>query len=123
MKLILDEGMPLRAAAMLRQAQVDAWHVLEVGMQGASDQAILDRARLDGAMIATLDADFHQILAITGADRPSVIRVRIECLQAQQLAELLLNLLQRIGEDLSTGVAVSIDRKQIRLRRLPLHVP
>lgn len=44
MKLILDEGLPMRAAVALREAAHDARHVLELGMAGASDQAVLDRA-------------------------------------------------------------------------------
>ena len=120
MKLIPDEGVPLRAAGMLRQQHVEARHVLELGMGGASDQAILDRARLDGAVVVTLDADFHQMLAASGANEPSVIRVRVEGLQGQPLAALLLKVLEQIGEDLRAGVAVSVGPKQIRLRKLPL---
>ena len=120
MKLILDEGMPVRTADRLRQAGVDAKHVLEVGLGGASDQAILDRARADGAAVATLDADFHQILAATGADRPSVIRVRIEGLGAETLARLLLDVLQRSGEDIRAGAVVSVGIKRVRLKKPPI---
>ncbi len=120
MRLILDEGIPLRAAAMLREQHVEARHVLELGMCGASEEAILDRARLEGAVVVTLDADFHQLLAVSDASQPSVIRVRVEGLQARPLAGLLLSVLSQIGEDLSAGAAVSVGRKQMRLRRLPL---
>ena len=120
MRLILDEGMPLRAAAALREQHVEARHVLELGMGGASDQAILDSARLDGAAVVTFDADFHQMLAASGANQPSVIRVRVEGPQAQPLAALLLNVLAQLGEDLHAGVAVSVGHEQIRLRKLPL---
>lgn len=120
MILILDEGTPLRVAAMLRQAQVQASHILELGMGGASDHSILDKARLDGAVVVTLDADFHHILAMTGATLPSVIRIRMERVQAPHLAQLLLKVLERFGEDLAAGVAVSISHERIRLRKLPL---
>ncbi len=59
MKLILDEGLPLRTAGLLRNAGVEAKHVLELGLTGASDQTILDKAKADGAAVATLDADFR----------------------------------------------------------------
>lgn len=39
MKLIPDEGVPLRVAELLRQKGVEATHILELGMGGASDHA------------------------------------------------------------------------------------
>ena len=120
MNLILDEGLPLRAAVALRQAGIEARHVLELGMGGASDQAILERARRDGATVVTLDADFHQILATTGASLPSVVRVRIASLPVADLVILLLNLLSRTGDELRAGAAVSVERHRVRLRKLPI---
>jgi predicted nuclease of predicted toxin-antitoxin system len=120
MKLILDEGMPLRAARALRDANLDARHVLELGMGGASDEAILGKAEAEGAIIATLDADFHRILAITGAKGPSVIRVRIEGLNGPQLAVLLRSVLERTEEELRAGAALSVNANRLRVRRLPL---
>ena len=120
MKLILDEGLPLRAASLLRDAGIEAVHVLEIGMGGAPDQAVLDKARLDGAVVVTLDADFHQILAATGADRPSVIRVRTEGIGYRQLAELLSNVMKRRGVELGAGAAVSVIGNRVRLRKLPI---
>lgn len=120
MKLILDEGMPFGAASMLREAGIDARHVLELKMGGASDEAILEKARLDRAVVATLDADFHQLLATTGADLPSVIRVRIEGLRSRQLADLLAGVLKQVGKEGLIGVAISVGHKRVRIRRLPI---
>jgi predicted nuclease of predicted toxin-antitoxin system len=120
MRLILDEGLPLRAATVLRAAGVEARHVLELGMGGASDQSVLDRARVERAVVATLDADFHRILATTGAEGPSVIRLRIEGLPSQQLADLLLNVMGRIGRQLDAGAVASVGERHIRVRRLPI---
>jgi predicted nuclease of predicted toxin-antitoxin system len=119
MKLVLDEGLRLGAAAILRNAGIDAWHVTELGLGGASDETVLERVRTDGAVLVTLDADFHQILATTGASQPSVVRVRMEGLKAQVLANLLLMVIEQTRADLLAGAAVSVSGKQIRLRRLP----
>ena len=54
-----------------------------VGLADASDAVFLDYAREEGHVIVTLDADFHTLMALTGATLPSVIRVRIEGLRAE----------------------------------------
>ena len=120
MNLILDEGLPLRAAAALREVGVRTSPVLELGLRGASDETILKRALLERAVVVTLDADFHQILALSGAAQPSVIRIRIEGLSVRELVDLLVDALQRCGEALSTGAVLSMNRNRIRLRKLPM---
>ena len=64
-RLLLDQGLSPRAAALLRQRGFDAAHVSEIGMDRADDAEILDRAGLDGSTCITLDRDFHAHL---GAD-------------------------------------------------------
>lgn len=39
----------------------------------------------------TLDADFHVLLALSGANSPSVVRIRIEGQRAEELASLLVS--------------------------------
>ena len=51
-------------------------------MSTAEDVEILERDRQDQQTIVTLDADFHALLALSGAISPSVIRIRIEGLRA-----------------------------------------
>jgi predicted nuclease of predicted toxin-antitoxin system len=97
MKLLLDQGLPLSAAALLRDADIDTIHVGEIGMSEAEDADIIQRARDEERIVVTLDADFHALLALDVATTPSVIRIRIERLRAQALTELLLTV---IGYDL-----------------------
>jgi predicted nuclease of predicted toxin-antitoxin system len=59
MKLLLDQGLPLSAAALLRDAGIDTLHVGEIGMSEAEDAEIIQRAREEGRVVATLDADFQ----------------------------------------------------------------
>lgn len=51
-------------------------HVREIGMSKAADEEILAFSLRRNAVVVTLDADFHAILAISGAQGPSVIRMR-----------------------------------------------
>ncbi len=120
MKLLLDQGLPFSAAALLRDADIDTIHVGEVGMSEAEDADIIQRARGEGRIVATLDADFHTLLALDVASTPSVIRIRIERLRAQALTDLLLMVLAKCEEELEQGAAVTVEPSRIRVRRLPL---
>jgi predicted nuclease of predicted toxin-antitoxin system len=93
MKLLLDQGLPVSAAALLRDVDIDTIHVGEIGMSEAEDADIIQQARDEGRIIVTLDADFHALLALNVATTPSVIRIRIERLRAQALTDLLLTVL------------------------------
>lgn len=120
MKLLLDQGLPLSAAALLRDVGIDTIHVGEIGMSEAEDAEIIQRAREERRVVATLDADFHTLLALDEAITPSVIRIRIERLRTQALANLLLTVMAECEEDLEQGVAVTVEPSRIRIRRLPL---
>jgi predicted nuclease of predicted toxin-antitoxin system len=120
MKLLLDQGLPLSAAALLSDAGIDTIHVGEIGMSEAEDAEIIQRAREDGRVVTTLDADFHTLLALDEATSPSVIRIRIERLRAQALTELLLGVISECEEELQQGAAVTVEPSRIRIRRLPL---
>ncbi len=120
MKLLLDQGLPLSAAALLRDAGIDTIHVGEIGMSEAEDAEIIRRARSEGRIVATLDADFHTLLALGEATSPSVIRIRIERLRAQALADLLLMVIAKCQEELEQGSAITVEPRRIRIRRLPL---
>jgi len=67
---LLDQGLPRGAAARLREAGWEVDHVGELGMARASDAEILEEARRRNAFVVTLDADFHSLMALSGADRP-----------------------------------------------------
>lgn len=54
MKLLLDQGLPLSAAELLRKAGIDTIHVSEIGYSTADDAAILDRGREEERTVITL---------------------------------------------------------------------
>ncbi len=120
MKLLLDQGLPRSTTAALRVAGHDAVHVGEIGLATAADGAILEAARRNDQVVVTLDADFHALLAVAGASKPSVIRIRIEALKGEQLAGVLAGVLQRFDDDLRAGACVSVLPNRARVRRLPL---
>jgi predicted nuclease of predicted toxin-antitoxin system len=96
-------------------------HVAEIGMEQAEDIQILERARNDERVCVTLDHDFHTHLAAAGHRRPSVVLLRVQgLLGAQGQADLIQSVCLQCENALSEGAAVSADRENILVRRLPL---
>ncbi len=119
-RVVLDQGLPRGAVAHLREAGWDAVHVGEIGMSRASDVEILDYARREHRVCVTLDADFHALLVLRFEAAPSVVRIRIEGLQAVAMAELLLRIWPRIEAAVNDGALVTVTERQVRIRRLPV---
>jgi len=119
-RLLIDQGLPRSTGALLALAGWDVAHVSEIGMSRADDAAILVRARAEQRVCITLDADFHALLATSGENGPSVVRVRKEGLRADGLAELLQAIWPKIEEALDHGAMVTITDRSIRIRRLPI---
>ncbi|MBK7764720.1 MAG: DUF5615 family PIN-like protein [Sulfuritalea sp.] len=120
MKIVLDQGLPRSAAELLRQQGWDATHVGEIGLATASDQAILKHAEQQGSTVVTLDADFHALLAVSGASAPSVVRLRIEGLKGNELAALLIRVWERAGAALARGAIATVTPAGIRIKELPI---
>jgi predicted nuclease of predicted toxin-antitoxin system len=120
MKLLLDQGLPRSAGSLLREAGIDAVHVGEIGYSNADDATILEKGREEGRIVVTLDADFHTLLALSGAVSPSVIRIRMEGLRGEETARLIQSVITDCGEDLERGAGVTVRQRRVRIRNLPL---
>ena len=120
MKLLLDQGVPLRAVALLRAAGIDALHASDAGLSAAADADIVEISREAGWTIVTLDADFHALVALSGRNAPSTIRIRVEGLKGPETARLLASVVESCGADLEAGALVTVDENGIRVRRLPI---
>ena len=118
-RILLDQGLPRTACSHLQKQGWDVLHTGDIGLSKAKDNEILQHARDNNRVIITLDSDFHAYLAVTNAASPSVIRIRIEGLNGEALAELLQNVWPRITQDLQQGAMVTITEKAIRIHSLP----
>jgi len=120
LKLFLDQGVPRRAADLLREAGRDTVHAGEVGLSSADDRVIVDWCLANGATVVTLDADFHTLIALSGGTAPSAIRIRIQGLKGPAVARLLLDALKVHEGELVAGALVTLQPNRLRLRRLPI---
>jgi len=119
-RILLDQGLPRTAVNILRETGWDVLHTGDIGLSRASDQEILAYARLEKMVIITLDADFHAILAVQNAKSPSVVRIRYEGIKGQELANLIETIWPKIQIQLESGAMVTVTRKSIRIRKIPI---
>jgi len=122
MRLVLDQGVPHDAAALLRSLGYDCTHVGEIGMSKAADGEILAFSLRRDAVVVTLDADFHTILAVSGAQGPSVIRVRLQGLGAPEVVEVVRKTLASFEAELKRGCLITVKALKTTCHRLPIGI-
>jgi predicted nuclease of predicted toxin-antitoxin system len=120
MRLILDQGVPHDSAALLRSFGYDCTHVGEIGMSQAADKEILALALGRSAVVVTLDADFHAILAVSGAHGPSVIRMRLQGLGAAEVVEVVRKVAASFVDELERGAPITVKALKTTCHRLPI---
>jgi predicted nuclease of predicted toxin-antitoxin system len=67
MKFLVDAQLPRRFANWLNEAEHDALHTLELPRKNlTTDQEVIARAKRDGRIVVSKDADFVQTFLVTG---------------------------------------------------------
>ncbi|MDR0626565.1 MAG: DUF5615 family PIN-like protein [Bifidobacteriaceae bacterium] len=121
MRFLVDENLSPLVARLLSDAGVDAAHVLDCGLGGASDAELSAIAVTEGRTIISADSDFAAMLALSQNVAPSLVLLRSgDHLRPHQQAELLLANLPSLADDLAEGVVVSLGPMGMRVRPLPL---
>lgn len=95
-RLLLDENLSERLLPLLSGRFPDSRHVRLLGLGGADDLAIWERARLDGDLLVTKDEDFLRISMSRGFP-PKVICLAIGNASNASTAALLLDHSSAIG--------------------------
>lgn len=119
MKFLADMGLA-RSTVSWAQGH-DAIHLREQQLQGLLDEEIIAKARAEGRIILTHDLDFGRIIALSQADKPSVITFRLSDRRPVQVNEYLAQVLGRFSQKIVAGALVSVNERGIRVRSLPIH--
>jgi predicted nuclease of predicted toxin-antitoxin system len=119
-KLLVDEALQRRVAELLDAAGHEAVHAIEVGLQGAKDLMILNRARDDGRVVVTTDTDFGTLLALSGHNAPSVILLRGIDDHSDARAAGVLAAISAVGKQLERGGVAVVEPGRVRIRDLPI---
>lgn len=121
MRFLLDANLSPRLVAGLVEAGYAVRHVDEIGLLGASDVEIFDRAAEDRDVVITADSDFSMLLAARGSVGPSVVLLRqVAELQWPEHQRLLIENLPAVLADLQAGAVVSLSPTRLAVRSLPI---
>ena len=121
MRFLVDANLSPRLIPLLAEVGHDANHVFDLGLGQASDETIMARALSDGRAVITADTDFVTILALTGAEMPSVILVRRELgRRAHDLGALLIANVLPFEVEVNDGCIVVVEADRVRVRLLPI---
>jgi predicted nuclease of predicted toxin-antitoxin system len=108
MKLLLDENLSRRLVPLLQQEFPGTTQVTLLGLESASDQVIWLRAKQDGYVVVTRDADFQELSLVWGAP-PKVIRLRTPNLNRMAVLKMLLDHKAEIHQSLEIDSMSSVE--------------
>ena len=120
MKILIDMNISPNFADMFVKKGINAIHWIKVGEANAKDVEIFEYANKNNYVIMTSDLDFNAILSATHGQKPSVILLRVQQINAEQDKEWLISVITRSKEELLNGAILSISNKRCRLRLLPI---
>lgn len=97
-----------------------AVHWSTLGDPRAVDAVLMEWARANGCVVFTHDLDFGMMLALTQAERPSVIQVRTQDVTPAHLEAMIVTALREYEALLDSGALIVLDEGKSRARILPL---
>ena len=89
-------------------------------MRLSPDIDYLIRAAADGSVVATLDADFHGLLATLQMTAPSTIHLHLHNPDEWLAATVIDTICKQYPAELLEGHAITFRRNSARLRSLPI---
>jgi predicted nuclease of predicted toxin-antitoxin system len=118
-KIVIDMNLAPEWARYLENAGHNTIHWSAIGRATDSDRDLMQWARSHNHIIMTCDLDFGTMLALSGADRPSVVQLRTDSTLPARVGPVVLAALGKAEVELLSGSLLTIDTIRTRLRILP----
>jgi predicted nuclease of predicted toxin-antitoxin system len=87
-RLLIDEQLPARLCDLPADLYPQSLHVTQIGLGGATDEAVWSAAAEHGCVLVTKDEDFHRLSVLRGGP-PRVIWLRLGNASTDEVARLL----------------------------------
>ena len=100
--------------------EIEAIHWSAIGKHDAPDVILIDWAQKNEYVIFTHDLDFGTAIALTKAEKPSVIQVRTQNVTVAHLSKIVIPTVQTYADLLEKGALIVMDEDKQRIRILPL---
>jgi len=120
MKILIDMNLSPEWVQEFKVYKIEAVHWSAVGKFDAPDTSLMDWARENEHIIFTHDLDFGTALALTKAEKPSVIQVRTQNVTVPHLSKMVISAIETYTELLVKGALIVLDEDKKRIRILPL---
>lgn len=120
MKALLDMPVTPRLIDVLRSYGHEASHVHQLGMARSPDSELLEFAREENRVVITADMDFPRLLALSSSAGPGLILFRGGNYSDEEMCGLLERVLAAVPAETLEKSVCTVDRKRIRVTRLPL---
>jgi len=95
-RLLIDEQLSVRLCEMLADLYPQSLHVTQIGLGGATDEAVWSASAEHGCVLLTKDEDFHRLSVLRGGP-PKVIWLRLGNASTDEVARLLRERLDDLG--------------------------
>jgi predicted nuclease of predicted toxin-antitoxin system len=119
-RFLLDMPVSSLLLTVLHDHEHEGVHAHQIGKDRATDRELLAIARHEHRVVITADLDFPQLLALASAEGPGLILFRGGNYSDAEMCELLERVLAKVPSDQLEASVCVVDRRRIRLTRLPL---
>lgn len=116
-EILIDECLPYSLKHSLIEHSIDARHVRDVGLRGASDRQILDYVKQNKCVLITRDLDFANILEFPISEHNGIIVLRLPNeFNSKKINEFCDQLFTKIDKSDYLNRLVIADTNKIRIR-------
>jgi predicted nuclease of predicted toxin-antitoxin system len=112
----LDENLPKRAEALLRDAGHDVETVLDEQLGGDSDTTVLDACRAESRVLVTFDLDFSDIRLYPPSSHNGVWILRPHTQSVENTVALLRSALELVKTERVKALLWIVEADRVRIR-------